>query len=388
MQKNVLMRKLITNTALFALASALSDGFVNIFIWRLKGNFTLIAWYMISTYIVVPFVFYMCGYIAMRIDRVSIYKTGIFFYLIYYLLILLLNQRVTDFLILTGIVRGIAMGLYFFGYHILTIDFTDSQNRDYFYGTTSLLSGLASIVAPSIAGFIIVKLTGFKGYYAIFVCSILLFIITALMSGAFESGSRIKKPYKIRDLVFSSNKKWRRTMRAYFFITAKDTIAATLIGVLIYKATGNEFTLGKYSTLVAVIGIAAAYIIGKISKPATRGHHILAGAILYFFASFLLIYKIDFITLLFFGMVTAVTDRLIGIPMAAYSMDLISLDANAQERKMEYIVTRDIPVALGRVTILLLFIIFIRFMPLNGIRAILLLVSTFPLIMYFTLYKK
>ncbi len=388
MEKNIFMKKLIFNTALFALASALSDGFVNVFIWRLKGDFTLIAQYMLSTYIVVPFVFYLCGYIAMRIDRVSIYKTGIFFYLLYYLIILLLNQKVTDYLILIGIVRGVAMGLYFFGYHILTIDFTSTHNRDSFYGTTSLLSGIASIVAPSLAGFIIIKFAGFRGYYTVFICSMLIFVTAAVMSGAFASGSLIKKPYKIRDLIFAGNRKWRRTMMAYFFITAKDTIMALLIGVLIYKSTGSEFTLGKYATFVSIIAIAASYIVGKISKPETRGSHMLAGAVLYFLASFLLVYKIEFITLLIFGMITAVTDRLIGIPMSAYSMDLISNDANAQERKMEYIVARDVPVAAGRITILLLFILLIRYMPISGIKAIILLVCTFPLAMYFSIYRK
>ena len=55
-------KHLVLITVLFTLGMVLSDVFVNIFIWRLKSNFELICIYAISTYAVVPFVFYFLAF--------------------------------------------------------------------------------------------------------------------------------------------------------------------------------------------------------------------------------------------------------------------------------------------------------------------------------------
>jgi hypothetical protein len=104
--------------------------------------------------------------------------------------------------------------------------------------------------------------------------------------------------------------------------------------------------------------------------------------------SFLLVYKINFYTLLAYGIIGAIADYLVRIPISAHALDVISLDANAGERKMEYIVARDIPVAIGRITMLVVFVTFLRYMPEAGIKTIIVIISTFPFGVYFFMRNK
>ncbi|HPD18979.1 MAG TPA: hypothetical protein PLF61_04880, partial [Candidatus Goldiibacteriota bacterium] len=106
-----------------------------------------------------------------------------------------------------------------------------------------------------------------------------------------------------------------------------------------------------------------------------------------FLVAFILIYKINFQTLIIYSIISSIAEIMIRIPFSAYAMDLISLDANVHERKMEYIVARDVPIAIGRVTSLVIFMIFLKYFNLTAVKMILLLISTFPFVIYWAMYK-
>ncbi|MBN2753970.1 MAG: MFS transporter [Candidatus Goldbacteria bacterium] len=377
MEKQIRLNRLIGITVLFTIAVVLSDVFVNIYIWRLKNNYASLSLYMLSTYAVVPFIFYANGFIARKLDRVSIYRIGIIFYAAFYLCVLVLNQKVTDYLILLGVLKGLAMGFYWFGYHVLTFDYTSPQNRDRFYSITSVASGITSLLAPPVAGYMIVKLGGYTGYYFIFITSALLFISAILMSSSLKS-EPVDHPYKIKDLIFTRDKKWRGVLIAYFFLAARDAITMFLFAVLLVKVTDSEFTFGRITILFSAVSITTAYLLGKISKPVHREKLILYGAIIQFAASLVLLVKIDFIFLVIQGLLFPIGDNLIRIPISAYSMDVISESDPEGKRKMEYLVARDLPIAAGRISMMLFFMFLLQHLPVYGIKATIFIISLAP----------
>ena len=387
MDKQKSLKRLIIITALFSAGSALSDVFVNIYIWRVKADFMLISKYLLACYIVVPFTFYLCGYLGTKIDRVKIHMAGMLFFILFYLMVLGFNKNLINHLIEIGIVKGIAMGLYWFGYHILTYDYTGSHNRDKFYGTVSVLGGLSAMFAPLISGFTTEHLAGFKGYYTVFAVTGVLFAAAIILAKPLKA-ALITKPYKVEDLIFTKDKKWGRTMLAYFFLSGRDSISMFLIAILVVSETGSEFTFGKLAFLTSLITITSAYIVGRYSKPGVRSSYVLAGGILHFFSAFLLIYSINLQTLIIYGILTAVADHFVKIPLSAHAMDLISLDANAHERKMEYLVARDFPIAAGRVLTLLLFMFLIKHLDTAAIKVIIVTISLLPFAVYFALYSR
>ncbi|MCX7698443.1 MAG: MFS transporter [Candidatus Goldbacteria bacterium] len=384
--KNKNLQIFLMTIILFTAGMVLSGAFVNIYIWKLKFDFNIIIKYLISTYITVPFIFYLCGYIGMHIDRLTIYKIGIIFHSLFYFFVLLVREKITENLVLFGIIYGIAMGFYWFGYHILTIDYTEIGKREKFYSTTSIIASVSSLLGPLISGFIIHILPDLKGYYVIFAISSFLMLSSVILASPLKS-KPILKPYKIKDLIFTKNKKWFKTMVGYFFISGNDAISMFLISILVVKTTGSEFTFGKLSFLVSLISITTSYLVGKFSKPHTRSNSVIIGALISFFLAFILVYKINFNTLLIYSILSSISGILIRIPFSAYAMDLISLDANINERKMEYIVARDVPIAIGRITSLVIFLIFLKYFNVIAIKMILLLISTFPFAIYWAMYR-
>src|ERR1035437_10228645 len=146
MEKDKNLKRFMLTIVLFMLASVLSDAFVNIYLWRIKSDYIPITMYMLACYVTVPIVFYLCGFIGMHIDRVTLYIIGIFCYITFYGMVLLFRENIMQQVLLWGFVKGLAMGFFFFGYHILTYDFTSSTNRDSFYANTSIISGVSSLL--------------------------------------------------------------------------------------------------------------------------------------------------------------------------------------------------------------------------------------------------
>ncbi len=387
MTKTKNLKRLLIITGLFFAASVLSDVFVNVYIFRLESNYEAVVTYLLSTYVVVPFIFYFSGFLGMKMDRVSIYKLGILFFILFYLIVLLLRKNVINYLVPVGALKGIAMGFYWFGFHVLTFDYTSTNNRDSFYAHFNIIVRASAMVAPLVAGFIIARFTNLTGYYVIFLCSAVLYLAAVILSTPLKS-TPIKKIYKIKDLVFTKNKRWGRTMTAYFALAGKDAIAMFLIAILVYRETGNEFTLGKFLLLVSVLSILTSYLMSKFSRPFNRHRYVLAGSALYFGAAFLIVYDINFITLVLYGTLAAVSDALFKIPLSAHALDIMSLDSNAEERKMEYIVARDIPIAAGRIVTLTMFVFLLRGLGTDGIKTIILFISTLPFVIYWAMYKK
>jgi YQGE family putative transporter len=387
MEKDKNLKRFLLTIVLFMAASILSDAFANIYLWRIKADYIPITLYLLACYFTIPVIFYLCGYIGMRIDRVTIYIIGIFCYITFYGMVLLFRENIGQQVILWGFVKGLAMGFFFFGYHILTFDFTSTSNRDLFYTNTTVISGACSLLGPMTAGLIITHFRNFSGYYIIFGCSAVLYMAAVALSFSMKS-KPIKKPYKVEDLIFTKNKKWQDTMIAYLFLSGKDTIATFLITILVFKSTVNELKVGIYSALASIAAITAALLLGRFSKPQTRKSYVLTGAILAFASAFLLIYAINIYTLIAYGIISAVADYLVRTPISAHALDVISLDVNAHERKMEYIVARDIPTAVARITMLVVFVLFLQYMPVNGIKAIILLISMFPFGVYWAMYMR
>jgi YQGE family putative transporter len=377
MHKQIQLKNLITITILFTIGMVLSDVFVNIYIWRLKNNFMLLSIYLMGTYAVIPIVFYANSFIARKTDRVNIYRVGIFLYAAFYLSVIILNQKVTDYLLLVGALKGLAMGFYWFGYHILTLDYTGPENRDRFYSLMTIVSGVSSLIAPPAAGYMIVKMGGFIGYNVIFTVTSVLFIAAAILSAKLKS-EPVDHPYKIKDLIFTKDAKWKGVLWSYFFLTARDAITTFLFAVLIVKVTKSEFKFGEVAVLFSGITIISAWIMSKYSRPGNREKFILSGALIQFFAALVLLYKIDFGFLVLQGLLQPIGDNLVRIPLSAYSMDVIAEKDPKGTRKMEYIVTRDLPIAAGRIIMMIIFMVLIQYLPETGLKIIIFLISLCP----------
>ena len=167
---------------LYSLSIALSNTFVNVYIWKQTEDFFQIAIYNLTVVIFQPLTFILAGKMAKKVDRMIVFRIGIIFLAVFYATVLITGTNANRFLILLGAILGIGYGFYWLAFNVLTFEITEPETRDFFNGFLGVLNSVGGMIGPLLAGVIISRLTGFIGYTIIFIISLGLFALATFLS--------------------------------------------------------------------------------------------------------------------------------------------------------------------------------------------------------------
>src|SRR4051794_19799196 len=167
---------------LYSLSVALSNTFVNIYLWKQTGQYSDIALFNLSIVVLQPLTFILAGRWAKKIDRVIVLRIGVISLALFYLAVLITGTNASTYLLLLGGLLGIGYGFYWLAYNVLTFEITEPETRDFFNGFLGILSSAGGMIGPIAAGIIITKFEKFTGYTFVFGLSLALFGLAVFMS--------------------------------------------------------------------------------------------------------------------------------------------------------------------------------------------------------------
>jgi MFS transporter, YQGE family, putative transporter len=342
---------------LYSLSVALSNTFVNIYLWKQTGEFSDLALYNLSIVIVQPLIFILAGRWAKKIDRVIVLRIGVIFLALFYLAVLLIGTHAYQFLVLLGGLLGVGYGFYWLAYNVLTFEITEPDTRDFFNGFLGILTSAGGMVGPMAAGFIITRLEKFTGYSIIFGISLALFALAVFLSFSLK-----KRPangtYCFRRILTERkhNKNWRLITNAHIFQGLREGTFVFVISVYIFLSTGSEMALGTYGLINSGISFVAYYTASRLIKKKDRKKAILVGGILLYLAIFLIIWDVNFFKLMIYASTIAIAYPILLVPYISTTYDVIGSGWKAAEMRIEYIVVREIFLHFGRILSILLFL--------------------------------
>lgn len=338
---------LLVISGLFTLAMGLSNVFVNIFLWKKSNNFILLAQYNLMHYLFVPVTFIVAGWLSKRKNGIWSLRLGILCFILFFSLILFLGSNVTAYVFPLGILFGIAAGFYWLAFHVLCFDFTSTGNRDTFNGVNGSIIGVCGAAAPITAAFIINKYPNSQGYTTVFAISLVLFVLLILISLLLKAeyyGNRIK----FRKIFRSDCNDWKRLRKSITAWGFRDVIIGFMITILVFKETGSELAVGKFSLIASLISSSAYLLEQKLIKPKFRLFSLLGGAVFMFIAVLGLVTRISYGTLLFFMILDAAFVPFFLVPMSSASFNIISMQ-HEEDLRVEYIINKEIVLNFGRI---------------------------------------
>lgn len=343
--------------ALYGLSIALSATFVNVFMWRLTSNIKYIVFQNIISSITIVIMFILSGYISRKRGITSCIRLGILSNLMFYVVILLLKEKAKDYLIYLGFVSGSAIGFYYYAVNTLNYHFTNSANRAYYFGLSGALGAIMGTVAPLISGYIIVSKAKFQGYYLVFLISFLLFL-TAIILSYFLTQIKEEGDYSLKQVLNKRNDKdWNRALLAYLLLGFKDGAFDLLLGLLVYMVFKNELNMGKLSTFASILGIASTYIIGHMLNKKNQKKIFFIGAFMTFTSTLIVIIWTSYEGVIINSMLNAIFTCLWSIPMSNIVYGTVGRLSNSRSNIGDYMTALEVPIVIGRVTSLSLFLI-------------------------------
>jgi len=145
-------------------------------------------------------------------------------------------------------------------------------------------------------------------------------------------------------------------MVAYFAWGLRNGLFWFIVGVLVYRASNRGLTVGSYDTLTQMIRLVMGYLLVRIATSSNRAKGLGLSAWTDVLGVTLLVWRLDVHTLLAFTVLFAFALSLFQVTFSSYSFDIMSA-AGGPRRTLENLTVREIPLGLGRILGLLIFMV-------------------------------
>ena len=349
---------------LYALSIALSNTFVNVYLWKQSGEFLNLALYNLAAVICQPIAFLLAGRLSKKIDRVYVLRIGVAILSLFYFSVLFIGGGSIAAILILGALVGLGLGCYWLAFNVLTFEVTEPDTRDFFNGFLGLLTSFAGMIGPLAAGVIITVMEKSTGYTVIFTASLLIFIVAVFLSMTLKKRhakgrflvKRILKEKKV-------NRAWSRILYAHFFQGLREGTFVFVIVVWVYTVTNSELALGTYGLVTSATQLIVYYAAGRLIKTKLRKKAILLGGLILYGAIFLIIFNLTFPKLILYGILISIAYPMLLVPYISLTYDVIGKAWNAGEMRVEYMVVRELYLNSGRIVSVLAFIAAIHFFP-------------------------
>ncbi|MGA5690200.1 MFS transporter [Cytobacillus pseudoceanisediminis] len=374
---------------LYSLSAALSNTFVNIYLWKQSGEFSDLALYNLAIVVLQPLTFILAGRWAKKIDRVIVLRIGVIFLALFYLSVLFAGTNASKFLLLLGALLGVGYGFYWLAFNVLTFEITEPENRDFFNGFLGILTSVGGMIGPIAAGFIISRMEKFTGYSVIFGISLTLFSIAVFLSFFLKRRPADGRYLFGRILAERKNSlNWRMITNAHFFQGLREGTFIFVISVYVFISTGSELALGTYGLVNSSISFLGYFLVSRLLKKEYRKRAILIGGLLLYGAIFFIVFEVTYQKLLMYAATIAIAYPLLLVPYISLTYDVIGRGWKAAEMRIEYIVVREIFLNAGRIVSILGFLAAVSFFnEEKSIPILLLIIGAGHSVIYFFVRK-
>jgi YQGE family putative transporter len=347
------MQILMVSNMMYALVLPVIEIFVAAYVMRNSRAVAKVVTYQLSIYAATPLAFYLNGKLLGKVGAKHMYAAGMLLSGVAMMLMMQLSILTPIGVASSGLMMGLATGLFWANRGFLALTATNDSNRNYYYGVEMFVATLAAVAVPALIGWFISGTT-FYGWLggipnrAYHIIAMVVFGLTVLAAGILERGT-FRNPKHTRFVFFQFHPLWWRMLELALLKGLAQGYIVTAPAMLIMLLVGQEGTLGATQAIGGVFTACLMYTVGRIAAPRHRIFVFSAGLLLFFLGAFTN-------TLLFnaMGVLIFIACLLLAKPLldlAYYPMQLQVIDAVSRlegRNEYAYIFNHEFGLFLGR----------------------------------------
>lgn len=237
------------------------------FIKASKESMIDLSIYYIFSFIILAIGSFVVASIIKKKFRIRMFRIGVILNFLYVMLIIILKERIIDYLPILAIVYGISSSAYWFSYNLFVINKIDNNNRTDYSVKSKIVSSVIGVICPLILGSIITvtnyELTAIIILIISFIQIILSFLLTPDNNDSLTSFNLLNTFKKLK-----GNKQIRKISIVEFFIgmNVSDGALDVLITILIFNSFKTNMNLGIITTIATILSMICVKAYGKIYK--------------------------------------------------------------------------------------------------------------------------
>jgi YQGE family putative transporter len=264
---------------------------------------------------------------------------------------------------IAGFALGGSTGFFWTNRYLLTLNSTNDENRNYFFGLESFFFSLWSIVVPLCVGTFLGCLDGKvwfghhinvnMGYQII---TIVVFII-AICACIVLSKGKFANPTQKKFIYFHFHILWRKLLALACLKGMVQGFLVTAPAILVMRLVGNEGSLGLIQGVGGAATAILVYVLGRVAKPKHRMKIFGFGLLVFFIGTL-----VNGMLFSAFGVIVFVLCKVLFQPLhdlAYFPTMMKTIDVvSAIEKRNEYayIMSHEIGLFVGRAVGMILFI--------------------------------
>jgi YQGE family putative transporter len=337
----------------YTAANLLAGTFLSIFLWRSSHDLGPIAVYSGLTALMIPCAFLANGLLWRGLGAGASIRLGLFGNGFVYLLILLLGDGAAHWVVLLGLLRGIAEGFYWSGFHLVSYDTTCDGDRDRYFGAQATATWVLTAALPPAAGAVIVAGSHvggpYRGYQFVFALAAVLLMAAMVLAGRLPSSARERLSVRRVATLVRRNPDWQWVTRARLADGFTGSLMGLVLTILIYLVLKSEQQVGNFNGLMGILGVGISLGLAAFMKPKHRIACALVGGGLLVVSTLLLPLYLTAWALIGFGLLRAVGGPLHGNALAPLALQVIDRDPAPRSMRYDYIVHQELCLGVGRV---------------------------------------
>lgn len=282
--------------------------------------------------------------------RANLMRIGIVLDFVYFLTIILLKEKVVDYLYFVGLLYGLEEGFYYSVYNMLESDGVTNGERARFTGNYTAVNAILSVLFPLIFGSLIQQ----AGFIKSLLIVLVIVICRMILSFQFKdrnipksSKTNLKEFIKIA----KQDNKIKQACKREFFngLTYSEGAFSYIVTIYIIKVFSDSMSLGIFTSIFSIISSLLGFLFAKVIKKEQYAKMIKISTSFTIIFLCIMIYHCDMTTIILFNFFQTFSKGLESLISSNNLANISNIEIIKNEYKVEYFLSLETSLFLGRI---------------------------------------
>lgn len=328
--------------------SIFTESFLVLYFFKLSNNNILpIGLYNLFKYTIMALIIFAVRNITKNKNRIFLLRLSILFNFLFFLLIIILKEKIIKYAVLLGITYGIEEGLYFSVTNIYESEINRKMMAKY-TGSFTTIRSIISIIIPVVFG----SIMSYKSFNNCVFLVLMLVILNMILSIIYKDKT-IPKNNKVNIQKYIKLLKNNKNVLLGHFLALTKGLTfsgayASLITIYIIKVFDTGFKLGIFTSIFSIITAIASFLFANYIKKKSYKNILLISNILTIFSLILMLFKCNPFTIIVFNFIQSFAKTYILLIDTTNTLILSNISIIKEQFKEEYFLFNEIFIFLGR----------------------------------------
>ena len=287
--------------------------FVNIYLWQSGKDIKAVALFNLFNYVAAFLAFFIANRVAYKNLKLNYLFSSLSFISLFGITAIL-QEDVSNFSVLIGVLGGIGDGLFFFNLNLYQANSLNKDQGQKFMSVLGIITKISSIITPIISGFIIEKYGFLNMLYAL-----IFLVFLQVINASMLPNEKVEVLAKFNIKRIFKNKGYRNILIPHTLHAPYGQFIIMANSVFLYSFAKSESLMGMLNSSFAIASIILYYLYIKVRNYFPRKKIMLLGAISLSLAIGLLL-KPSFSTFIIFSLSVSIGEAFFNKPLTGIQL--------------------------------------------------------------------